>query len=257
MTTVVEPCPLLHVVTALWCAVKTVQTVAYVSCAVSRLIVYPRPYYASCASLMLYALYCTVLHLFPANLGDSACISEIVQAISAVRQFGGRPGMIRQPQFRNWLHCYRITCRLSKIGRKRCMLWCTSHLLCCAVLNCAEQCFVVLHCAVSNCAVLYCMYCAECAVLCCTALCILYCTGHTLPYRSVSCMWVYGIVYVGIRYRVCGSDRSLYAGHLYVGELCQSDSQPSFMQTDQPGTYRRTVPFSVVLRRSVSYCAFQ
>ena len=59
------------------------------------------------------------LHLFPANLGDSACISEIVQAISAVRQFGGRPGMIRQPQCRNWLHCYRITCRLSKIGRKK------------------------------------------------------------------------------------------------------------------------------------------
>ena len=28
----------------------------------------------------------TYLHLFPANLGDSACISEIVQAISAVQQ---------------------------------------------------------------------------------------------------------------------------------------------------------------------------
>ena len=59
------------------------------------------------------------VHLFPANLGDSACISEIVQAISAVRQFGGRSGMIRQPQCRNWLHFYRITCRLSKIGRKK------------------------------------------------------------------------------------------------------------------------------------------
>ena len=34
---------------------------------------------------------CIVLiQLFPANLGDSACISEIVQAISALRQFGGR-----------------------------------------------------------------------------------------------------------------------------------------------------------------------
>ena len=55
------------------------------------------------------------IHLFPANLGD---ISEIVQAISAVRQFGGRSGMIRQPQCRNWLHFYQITCRLSKIGRK-------------------------------------------------------------------------------------------------------------------------------------------
>ena len=59
------------------------------------------------------------LHLFPANLGDSACISEIVQAISAVRQFGGRSGMIRQPQCRNWLHLYRITCRSSKNGRKK------------------------------------------------------------------------------------------------------------------------------------------
>ena len=59
------------------------------------------------------------LHLFPANLGDSACISEIAQAISAVRQFGGRSGMIRQPQCRNWLHFYRITCRLSKIGREK------------------------------------------------------------------------------------------------------------------------------------------
>ena len=56
------------------------------------------------------------LHLFPANLGDSACISEIVQAISAVWQFGGRLGMIRRPQCRNWLHFYRITCRSSKIG---------------------------------------------------------------------------------------------------------------------------------------------
>ena len=27
--------------------------------------------------------------------------------------------MIRQPQCRNWLHFYRITCRLSKIGRKK------------------------------------------------------------------------------------------------------------------------------------------
>ena len=27
-----------------------------------------------------------LIHLFPANLGDSACISEKVQAISAVRQ---------------------------------------------------------------------------------------------------------------------------------------------------------------------------
>ena len=60
-----------------------------------------------------------LIHLFPANLGDSACISEIVQAISAVRQFGGRSGMIRQPQCRNWLHFYRITCRLSKTGRKK------------------------------------------------------------------------------------------------------------------------------------------
>ena len=30
------------------------------------------------------------IHLFLANLGGSACISEIVQAISAFRQFGGR-----------------------------------------------------------------------------------------------------------------------------------------------------------------------
>ena len=59
------------------------------------------------------------IHLFPDNLGDSACISEIVQATSAVRQFGGRSGMIRQPQCRNWLHFYRITCRLSKTGRKK------------------------------------------------------------------------------------------------------------------------------------------
>ena len=59
------------------------------------------------------------LHLFPANLGDSACISETVQVISAVWQFGGRSGMIRQPQCRNWLHFYRITCRLSKNGRKK------------------------------------------------------------------------------------------------------------------------------------------
>ena len=59
------------------------------------------------------------VHLFPANLGDSECISEIVQAISAVRQFGGRSGMVRQSQCRNWLLFYRITYRLSKIGRKR------------------------------------------------------------------------------------------------------------------------------------------
>ena len=59
------------------------------------------------------------IHLFPANLGDSACISEIVQAISAVRQFGGRSGIIRQTQCRNWLHFYRIACRMSKIGRKK------------------------------------------------------------------------------------------------------------------------------------------
>ena len=51
--------------------------------------------------------------------GRNACVSEIAQAISAVRQFGGRSGMIRQPQCRNWLHFYRITCRLSKIGRKK------------------------------------------------------------------------------------------------------------------------------------------
>ena len=62
------------------------------------------------------------IRLFPANLGDSACSSEIVQVISAVRQFGGRSGMIRQSQCRNWLRFYRITCRLSKIGRKRCIL---------------------------------------------------------------------------------------------------------------------------------------
>ena len=60
-----------------------------------------------------------VLHLFPASLGDSACISEISQAMSAVRQFGGRSGMIRQPQYRNSLHFYRITCILSKISRKK------------------------------------------------------------------------------------------------------------------------------------------
>ena len=59
------------------------------------------------------------IHLFPANLGDSAYISEIVQEISAVLQFGGRSGMIRRPQCRNWSHFYRITCRLSKIGRKK------------------------------------------------------------------------------------------------------------------------------------------
>ena len=50
---------------------------------------------------------------FPANLGGSACISELVQAISAVRHFDGRSGMIRRPEFRNWLHFYRIPCRLS------------------------------------------------------------------------------------------------------------------------------------------------
>ena len=59
------------------------------------------------------------LHLFAANLSDSACISETVQVISAVWQFGGRSGMIRQPQCRNWLHFYRIICRLSKNGRKK------------------------------------------------------------------------------------------------------------------------------------------
>ena len=35
------------------------------------------------------------VHLFPANLGGSACSSEIVQAVSAVRQFGGGSGMTR------------------------------------------------------------------------------------------------------------------------------------------------------------------
>ena len=62
------------------------------------------------------------VHLFPANLGD---ISEIVQAISAVRQFGGRSSMIRQPQCRNWMHFFRITCRLCKIGREKVyvLLW--------------------------------------------------------------------------------------------------------------------------------------
>ena len=42
-----------------------------------------------------------------------------VQAILAVRQFGGRSGMIWRVVCRNWLHFYRITCILSKIGRKK------------------------------------------------------------------------------------------------------------------------------------------
>ena len=57
-----------------------------------------------------------MLYLFSANLGGSACSSEIVQAISAVRHFGSRSGMIRRADFRNWLHFYRIQCRLSIIG---------------------------------------------------------------------------------------------------------------------------------------------
>ena len=61
-----------------------------------------------------------LVHLFPANLGDSACILEIVQAISAFRQFGDRSGMIRQPQCRNWLHflpkCMQIVQNWSEKG---------------------------------------------------------------------------------------------------------------------------------------------
>ena len=72
-----------------------------------------------CHSICRYRHSWPQLHLFPANLGDSACISEIVQAVSAVRQFGGRSGIIRQPQCRTWLHFYRITCKLSKIGQKK------------------------------------------------------------------------------------------------------------------------------------------
>ena len=59
------------------------------------------------------------LHIFPDNLGGSACSSEIVQAILADRHFGGRSGMIRRAVCRIWLHFYRITCRLSIIGRKK------------------------------------------------------------------------------------------------------------------------------------------
>ena len=47
---------------------------------------------------------------FPANLGGSACSSEIVQAISAVLHFGDRSGMIRRADCRYWLHFYRIAC---------------------------------------------------------------------------------------------------------------------------------------------------
>ena len=43
-------------------------------------------------------------YTFPDNLGGSACSSEIVQTISAVRHFGGRLGMIRRAVCRNWLH---------------------------------------------------------------------------------------------------------------------------------------------------------
>ena len=62
---------------------------------------------------------CHCILLFPAKLGDSVCISEIVQAISVVRQFGGCSGLIWRPECRNWLHFYRIPCRLSKIGREK------------------------------------------------------------------------------------------------------------------------------------------
>ena len=70
--------------------------------------------------LVLIFCYCAFryLHLFPTNLGGSACSSEIVQAISADRHFGGHSGMIRH-NCRNWLHFYRIPCRLSiLVGKK-------------------------------------------------------------------------------------------------------------------------------------------
>ena len=73
----------------------------------------PSPCCLLCAYLLVY------IHLFPANLGGSACISEIVQAISAVRHFGGRSGIIRRAVCRNWLHFYRIPCRVFIIGRKK------------------------------------------------------------------------------------------------------------------------------------------
>ena len=38
---------------------------------------------------------------------------------NSVRHFGGRSGMIRRADCRNWLHFYRIPCRLSIIGRKK------------------------------------------------------------------------------------------------------------------------------------------
>ena len=123
------------------------------------------------------------------------------------------------------------------------MLWCTSHVLCCVVLYFTVLNSALLYCTVLYRTVLYCIVCTVLSVRCCAVL-HMYCTVPATPCCTV-------------RYRVCGSDRSFYAGHLYVEELCQSDSQSSFMQTPQPGTYRRTVPFSVVLRFSASYCAFQ
>ena len=64
-------------------------------------------------------------------------------AISAVRQFGSRSGMIRQPQYRNWLHFYRITCRLSKIGRGK------------GVVNAAWSLTECCFCCLAVCAVLH------------------------------------------------------------------------------------------------------
>ena len=61
----------------------------------------------------------TYVHLFQADLGGSACSSEIVQVISVFRHFGGHSGMIRRADCRNWLHFYRIPCRLFIIGGKR------------------------------------------------------------------------------------------------------------------------------------------
>ena len=48
---------------------------------------------------------------------------EIMQAVSAVRYFGARSSIIRRADCRNWLHFYRIPCRLSlMVGKELCAL---------------------------------------------------------------------------------------------------------------------------------------
>ena len=44
---------------------------------------------------------------------------QCMQFGKSAGNFGGRSGMIRRADCRNWLHFYRIPCRLSIIGRKR------------------------------------------------------------------------------------------------------------------------------------------